>query len=84
MFQRQEYQPLSHLGAPLFLIYAAFGKVGTINQIINQLIVEFHKNYYCYRFANNWSFNLCVFYFTIFTLSIQTPQLLTILNLKFE
>ena len=28
--------------------------------------------------------DLCVCYFTVFTLSIQTPQLLTIHNLKFE
>ena len=39
---------------------------------------------YRYRFANNQSFNFCVSYFTAFTLSIQTPQLLTILNRKFE
>ena len=41
------------------------------------------RNDYHY-FVNNRSFDFCVCYFTVFTLSIQTPQLLTILNLKFE
>ena len=60
-------------------------KAGTINRIIDQLIdKKYHKNDYHYRFANNRSFDFCVCYFTVFTLSIQTPQLLAILYLKFE
>ena len=49
-------------------------KAGTINWIIDYLIDKFHKNDYHCRFANNRSFNLCGCYFTIFTLSIQTPH----------
>ena len=45
---------------------------------------KFHKNDYRYRFANNQSFDFCVCEFTIFTLSIQTLKLLSILYLKFE
>ena len=41
---------------------------------------KFHKNDYPYRCANNQSFDFCVCYFTLLTLSIQTPQLLTILS----
>ena len=59
-------------------------KAGTINPLINQFIDKFHKNDYHCRFANNQTFDFCVCYFTVFTLSIQTPQLLTILCLKFE
>ena len=49
---------------------AMFSKAGTINQIIDELIDIIHD--IGYRFA------------TIITLSIQTPQLLTIVYLKFE
>ena len=59
------------------------GKADTINQIINYLINKFQKNDYHYRFANNQYYDFFVCYFTIFTLSIQTPQLFTILYLKF-
>ena len=59
-------------------------KAGTINWIIDSLIDTFHKNDYPYRFANNRSFDFCVCYIIVFTLSIQTPKLLTILYLKFE
>ena len=59
-------------------------KAGTINRIIDKLIDKFHKNDYRYRFANNRSFNFYVSYLTVFTLSVQTSQLLTILNLKFN
>ena len=48
----------------------------------NQLIDKFHKNDYRYRCANNLSFDLCVCYFTVFTLSFQTHQLRTILLSK--
>ena len=51
-------------------------KAGMINRII--------ENYYRYRFANSRSFDFCVCYFTVINLSIQTPELLIILNLKFE
>ena len=43
-------------------------------QLINKLIDKFHKNDYHYRFADNRSFDFCVCYFTVFTLSIQTPH----------
>ena len=66
------------------LLKMVANKAGTINRIIDWLIDKFHKNNYHYRFASNLSFNFCLSYFTVFTLSIQTPQLLTILNLKFE
>ena len=59
-------------------------KAGTIYRIINWLIDKFHKSDYRYWFANNRLFDLCVCNFTVFTLSIQTPQPLTIFYLKFE
>ena len=65
-----------------FLVYAPNIKAGTINRRIDSLTDKFHKNDYRYRFANNRSFNFCVSYFTVFTLSTQTPHLLPILNLK--
>ena len=61
----------------------AFNAV-TINRLIDYLVDKFHKNDYHYRFANNRSFDFCVCYFTVFTLNMQTPQLLTILYLKYE
>ena len=59
-------------------------KAGTINRIVDKLTDKFHRNDNRYRFANNRSFYFHGSYFTVFTLSFQTPQLLTILNLKFE
>ena len=50
-------------------IIRAFAKAGTINWIIDKLIDKFHKNDYHYKFANNRSFDFCVGYFTILTLS---------------
>ena len=49
-------------------------KAGTINRIMDYLIDKFHKNNYHYRLANNRSYDFCVCYFTVFTLSIQTPR----------
>ena len=49
-------------------------KTGMINRVIDKLIDKYHKNDYHNRFANNRSFDFCVCYFTVFTLSIQTPQ----------
>ena len=68
----------------MWLVSHVATKAGTINQIIDKSIDKFDKNDYHYRFANNQSFDFSVCYFTVFTLSIQTPKFLTILNLKFE
>ena len=59
-------------------------KPGTINRIIDELIDKFHKNDYRYRFANNRALISVSVTLPYFTLSIQTPKLLTILYLKFE
>ena len=44
-------------------------KAGTINRIIDSLINKFHKNDYPNKFANNWWFDFCACYFTVFTFS---------------
>ena len=54
-----------------FIKHGSQFKGGTINRIIDLLIDKFHQNDYHYRFANNRSFDFCVCYFTVFTLTIQ-------------
>ena len=41
-------------------------KADTINQIIDWPIGKFHKNDYCYLFANNQLFDFCVLHYRIY------------------
>ena len=58
-------------------------RLAQLMRICDYLTDKFHKKDHHCRFANNRSFDFCVCYFIVFTLSFQTPQLLSIFYLKF-